>query len=89
MIPMLPADCFGWQEYRAGIKVWRELGVACRAASIYEQADVLRKHAVGWRSGEHLFCRPKINEVAVLFFIDEEFCWTHLRKEEFENVFTK
>ena len=52
-----------------------------------EQAGVLQKYAVGYLEGEKLFCRPKINEVAVMFLIDDLFGWTHLRNREFEEIF--
>jgi len=89
IIPKLPIDSFCWQRYRLGRKVWRELGVACRYWDMIDQADVLRKYAVGYRPGLELGCRPKENEIAVMFIVDDEFCWTHLRKKEFEDVFTK
>ncbi len=88
-IPKYPIDSFTWLRWLQGEKVWRELGVACREQSIFDNKDVLRRYAVGYREGETLFCRPKTNEVAVLFIIDNEFCWTHLREKEFEYVFRK
>lgn len=83
----LPTDEFDWHRWRLGIAVWREIGVACRKEDIFAQAKVLRHYAIGYLPGENLICRPKENEVAVMFLIDNEFCWTHLRKEEFDYVF--
>ena len=88
-IRMLPPDCFDWSRWRLGYKIWYELGIACRKEDIFAQDKVLRHYAIGYRPGEKLYCRPKENEVAVLFFIEGEYCWTHLRREEFEYVFCK
>jgi hypothetical protein len=86
-IPKLPIDSFDWLRWIYGIDVWREIGVACMYNSIIERGDVLRKYAVGYIEGERLYCRPKENEFAVLFLINDTFCWTHFRKEEFYATF--
>jgi len=86
ILDKLPADSFNWSRWRKGIAIWREIGAAC-IRNIIEKKNVLRKYAVGYISGGQLFCRPKPDEVAVMFLIDGEFCWTHFRKGEFENVF--
>ena len=86
-IPRLPIDSFCWQRHRASAHVWTKLGVRARYWDIVGQADTLRKFAVGYIDGERLYCQPKENEVAVMFLIDDEFGWTHLRRNEFEEVF--
>ncbi|MFZ2992436.1 MAG: hypothetical protein WA061_01860 [Microgenomates group bacterium] len=86
-IPKIPPDSFDWSRWRQGLKIWREIGVACREVEIIRNSNVLRKYAIGYCEGGRLFCRPKNNEVAVMCIIDNEFCWTHFRKKEFENVF--
>ena len=50
-------------------------------------AAILQKYAVGYVRGDKPICRPKLDEVAVMFLIDDVFGWTHLRKVEFERVF--
>jgi len=85
----LHSDSFDWSRWRMGIAIWREIGVSCRKNSIIENKNVLKKYAIGYISAEHLICRPKNNETAVLFLINDEFCWTHFRNEEFINVFFK
>jgi len=85
----LPVDSFDWSRWRLGYKIWYELGIACREQDIFSQAKILRHYAVGYIHGTKLMCRPKRNEVAVMFIIDDEFCWTHLREKEFNYVFRK
>ncbi len=87
IIPRLPSDSFDWIRWRGGIAVWREIGVACRSPDILEKANILKKYAVGYIEGDKLICRPKEDEIAVLFLIKDDFCWTHFRKKEFDNVF--
>ena len=89
MIDKMYPDSFDWQRWRLGIKVWRELGVACRKQDIFDKKHILRKYAIGYLPGEQLFCRRKENEVAIMFLIDDEFCWTHFLREEFDNVFVE
>lgn len=86
LIPKLPRDSFHWLRW-INNDIWIKLGVACRYQDMLEQAGVLQKYAVGYLEGEKLFCRPKINEVAVMFLIDDLFGWTHLRNREFEEIF--
>ena len=81
------ADSFDWHRWRLGIKVWRELGVACRRQDIIDKKDVLRKYAIGYIPGHKLFCRPKENNIAVMFLVDDEFQWCHFTNEEFEGIF--
>jgi len=88
-IERLQRDSFSFSRWRRGIKIWRELGIACKEAEICRNKEVFNKYAVGFLEGEKLYCRPKEGEVAVLFFVDGEYCWTHLRKKEFNYVFDK
>jgi hypothetical protein len=89
IVPKLYPDSFDWSRWRLGVAIWREIGLASRYYDIIEQADVLRRYAIGYLPGEKLIVRPKIDETAVMFLIDGEFCWTHLRQEEFDYVFIK
>ena len=87
LIPKLHLDSFCWQRWRIGYKIHLKIGIAWREKRIIEKKEVIKKYAVGYIEGERLICRPKENEMGVMFLIDNEFCWTHLRKKEFENVF--
>lgn len=88
LIPRLPADAFDWSAWRKGILVWELIGV-CVQQNIFDNKEVLRKYAVGYIPSENLICRAGLDEFAVMFIIDDEFCWTHFRKKEFEYVFTE
>jgi hypothetical protein len=81
------SDSFDWQRWRLGIKIWIELGVACRKQDIFDKKEILKKYAIGYIKGENLNFKIKENEYGVMFLIDDEFCWTHFRKEEFEECF--
>lgn len=85
----LPEDSFDWIRWRDGIAVWKEIGVACREQSIFDNSEILRKYAIGYIEAEKLLCRPKKHEYAVMFLINNNFCWTHFREKEFVNVFCK
>jgi hypothetical protein len=87
IIPKLPFDNFDWLRWLYGIDVWREIGVACRYYDILEKRNILIKYAIGYTEAERVICRPKENELAVMFLINDNFCWTHFRKKEFDNVF--
>ena len=47
----------------------------------------LREYAVGYCKADGLLCRPKHNQLAVMFFFNGCHFWTHLRREEFKEVF--
>ena len=86
-IPLLSADMFDWIAWLNGAYIHIKLGVHIREESISENAEILRKYAVGYIRGDKPICRPKPDEIAVMFLIDDYFGWTHLRKSEFERVF--
>ncbi len=86
MIQRYPPDSFSWSRWRRGVAIWEIVGAA-RFQNIVSQAQVLREFAVGYCPAGQIRCRPKPNCVAVLFIIDDEFCWTHLQKEEFDYIF--
>ncbi len=86
-LPRLPMDYFDWLTWLNGSTVWEKLGVSPREISIIEDKHTLRKYAVGFIESEKISCRTKNNEFAVMFLIDGNFGWTHLRKREFEAVY--
>ena len=87
-IPKLPLDSFDWIRWRSGIDIWIKTGIHPRWYSIIDNRKEIRKYAVGYIHESRLFCRPELNEMAVMFLIDDVFSWTHFRKEEFEEVFS-
>jgi hypothetical protein len=95
MLRRMQGVYFDWSCWRAGTLV--ELGVANRFVAIKENANILRQHAIGWCPGEQVVCRQKTGLVAVMFWVaetnnadhfnDERLFWTHIRQNEFEEVF--
>ena len=68
-----------------------ELGLQCRYLDITSGRGkrILRKAVIGFCRGENLQCRPKKNTVAVMCFHGGEHFWFHLRKQEFNEVFSE
>ena len=87
-IPLLSADMFDWLTWINGVDIHIKLGMhKIREESIMDCAETLRKYAIGYIRVDKPICRPKPDEIAVIFLIDDVFGWTHLRKTEFERVF--
>ena len=86
-IPMLPVDEFDWITWLNGADIWTLLGFRPRWFNIIDNANLLRQFAIGYIPGYKLSCRPELDEMAVMFLIDEVMGWTHFRKNEFEEVF--
>jgi len=87
-IPELPQDSFDWLRWIRGLGIWTKLlKCRCRFSNIVDRRNDIRSLAVGFIDGEKLWCRPKSDEVAVMFIVDDEFAWTHLTRKEFEYVF--
>ena len=85
MLEKMHATSFDWLSWR-GEGVLR-LGFRQREAIIIANADLIKKHAVGYCIGEELICRPKIGTIGVMFLKDDEFFWTHLTRKEFKIIF--
>ena len=81
-IPKIDSSFFTWSKWRAGSLL--DLGIKTRISIIKQNRMILRKHAIGWCHGRNLNCRPKENEVAVMFCGDGLEFWTHLRYEELQ-----
>lgn len=81
-IPELNSDTFTWSKWRAGSLI--DLGLRTRTAIIEQNKTMLNKCAVGWCKGETLLCRPKHNQVAVMFLKGDLEFWTHLRRGELD-----
>lgn len=86
-IPELPEDNFDWITWRQGVYVWRTFGFHPRYATILANAELLRKHAIGYIPGHKLWYRYKPEHMAVMFLVNDEFGWSHLRIAEFDAVF--
>jgi hypothetical protein len=76
---------FDWSTWRAG-NIWDMFKLQCHTAVLVKNGRILREYAVGWCPGERLMCRPKANNVAIMFYKDGVHFWFHLRKHEFEEI---
>ena len=88
IIPKLDSTLFTWSRWRNGSI--HDLDIqACRYALItsIDGKQKLQKYAVGYCFGEELMCRPKQNQIAIMFEKNNLKFWFHLRIEEFVNVF--
>ena len=90
MLPRLESSLFDWQAWRRR-SVLDVLGprLRCRTRDLTSPDGKarLRLFAVGWCPSERTPCRPKLENVAVMFWVDGDEFWFHLRKAEFEEVF--
>uniref|UniRef100_A0A6M3LCE3 Uncharacterized protein n=1 Tax=viral metagenome TaxID=1070528 RepID=A0A6M3LCE3_9ZZZZ len=73
-------DSFTWSRWRKGIIIWETIKK--------EGMNNIKNKIVGHMESNKLFCRPKYNEIAVMFLINDDLCWTHFRKEEFYGIKT-
>lgn len=60
------------------------LGLPNRYDIIKSNIHILKKYAVGYCLGDELLCRPKKDEVGVMFLKDDRYFWTHMIPEEFK-----
>jgi hypothetical protein len=88
LIPQLDSSLFDWLTWRSGTIHDLEIK-ACRYDLITSNQgkEQLRKYAIGFCYGENLPCRPKLKEIAVMFFKNDLYFWFHLRENEFMKVF--
>lgn len=86
-IERLGVHHFTYQCWRAGSLL--ELGVWTRTSHIAraESRRKIREHAVGYLPAEKLWFRPKKDCVAVMFWYEDGYFWTHLTCEEFSICF--
>lgn len=61
--------------------------IACRTGDLIAKQDILRQYAIGWCRAERLMCRPKLNNMAVMFAVGEDVFWFHLKSSEFKIIF--
>ena len=86
-LPKIDSTNFTWDKWRAGSI--KEFNIPCRFKSLTSKISkrILQEYAVGWAWGENLMCRPKENEVAIMFYRNDEYFWFHLRANEFYEIF--
>jgi hypothetical protein len=81
MFVELDSSLFDWLTWRAN-NLWSAFKIQCHTNALVQNREVLQRYVVGWCRGEHLTCRPKSDNVAVMFCKDGVYFWTHFRKEE-------
>ena len=83
----LSAELFTWSRWRSGSI--SDFKIPCRSEYITSPIGkrILREHAVGYCDASNLLCRPKPDQMAVMFFKDGYHFWNHLTKKEFNRVF--
>ena len=84
-----PLDSSLFTQYQwEGSTVFLMFGFPLRSVCLYGHKKVLQEYAVGYCHGKDLIYRRKEKHVAVMFEKDSVRWWTHLRNEEFENIFS-
>ena len=81
----IPSIHFTFELWRAGSLT--ELGIPTREWFILDNKAKIRKMAVGYIKAHKLQVRPKMNCMAVMFYINGGHFWTHLRNKEFKLCF--
>ena len=86
-LPWMNPENFNWLTWHGASL--RDLGIASRWIDITSEENIrtLKEHAVGWCLAEEIPCRPKENQVAVMFQQGENCFWLHMWKNEFYEVF--
>lgn len=90
VIPQFESSLFDFSLWRAGSPVdLFGIRLRSRTADICSPlgSSILCQYAIGYCLAERIPCRPKSNEVAVMFYKDREYFWFHLRRHEFDRVF--
>lgn len=77
----LSSHHFSFERWGAGKLL--DMGIYNRLWSISLNTQTIRKYATGYIESERLMVRPKLNEVAVMFYYNRVYFWTHLTRKEF------
>ena len=77
----IPAVQFTFDLWGAGSLT--ELGFPTREWSIKLNQYKIRELAIGFTKARKLSVRPKSDCVAVMFYADNKYFWTHLTNKEF------
>lgn len=78
---------FDWQSWRAGSP--NDLNLICRESCLTSNRgkSIIREHAIGYCNAEDITCRPKKDNMAVMFLKNNKFFWFHLKNNEFKEIF--
>jgi hypothetical protein len=78
---------FSWTTWRNG-SIISILKIPHREPLIIANKNIIRKYAEGFCLAEYVPFKPKQNNVAVMFFTQNEgYWWTHLTNKEFTTCF--
>ena len=84
-IEKLAPHYFTFEYWRAGSL--SEFNMETRTYYIEQKRLTIRRYAIGYIRAEQLWVRPKRNAIAVMFWFNEHYFWTHLTTEEFKICF--
>jgi hypothetical protein len=76
---------FDWLTWSGGSLI--DLGIQYNTYSILLHRHKIKQYAIGWCKGEAVVSRPKADRVALMFLKDDNYFWTHITLEEFNNIF--
>ena len=79
-------QCFDFLAWRRG-SVEEILKIPHREKIIIYNRRIIRKYAIGYCKAENIPCKPKTNNIAVMFNTGGENWWSHLTIKEFEECF--
>lgn len=85
MLEHLHDTSFDWLTWAGGSLI--DLGIMYNKIHILRMRQTIKKYAVGFEDGNKVLCRPKRGCIAVMFFKDKKFFWTHLKLDEFSIIF--
>lgn len=74
---------FTWSRWRRCYP-YELFGFRWRKHLIMKNRKMLLECIEGYCKGESLYCRRKENHYAIMFFVNGEYCWCHVRAEEFK-----
>jgi hypothetical protein len=87
LIPWIDPGLFT-QYIWSGSTIYECFNFFCRRDELIKNKNILQLHAIGYCKSEELLYRIKINEYAIMFEKDFIRFWTHIRNNEFKEIFT-
>ncbi len=82
----LDSSLFTWNLHNSG-SVNEIFNIRSRYYNILENKEILRKYVDGYCFSEELNIKPKENQIAVMFCVDDNYFWNHFRISEFIEIF--
>lgn len=89
-LPKMPTDSFSFSRWRDGagdikslIGEWRFANLTSKKSSA-----IIKERAIGWTFGKYLSCRPKDEDVAVMWSVGSDMGWIHMMANELWEVYS-